>query len=139
MGHVHATTSSGNQAHQNELSGRCSAGDGTGRERSIWSVRVLPDGTLVSGDSLGNVQFWDAQHGTLLQGFARHRGPVLALAALPDGHTIFASGVDNQVGSQNLLRQLRWAAADSGPGTLFDRQTDVAHGMDNQVGALSRQ
>ena len=62
---------------------------------------MLPDGTVVSGDSLGNVQFWDAQHGTLLQGFARHRGPVLALAALPDGRTVFASGVDNQVGFQH--------------------------------------
>ena len=79
---------------------------------------MLPDGTLVSGDSLGNVQFWDAQHGTLLQGFARHRGPVLALAALPDGRTIFASGVDNQVGRQCFLCQLHLAAAEAGPGTV---------------------
>ena len=90
---------------------------------------MLPDGTLVSGDSLGNVQFWDAQHGTLLQSFARHRGPVLALAALPDGRTIFASGVDNQVGSQFFMGQLLWAAAESGPGTL---STDVACSMDSR-------
>ena len=100
---------------------------------------MLPDGTLVSGDSLGNVQFWDAQHGTLLQGFARHRGPVLALAALPDGRTIFASGVDNQVGSspQCFLGQLHWAAAVSGPGTFEDRQTDIACCLGNQAGVWS--
>ena len=37
---------------------------------SVWGLRVLRDGvTLVSADSLGNVQFWDARYGTLKQSF----------------------------------------------------------------------
>ncbi len=33
----------------------------------VWRVLVLPDGTLVSADSDGAVQFWDGRFGTLLQ------------------------------------------------------------------------
>ena len=58
---------------------------------------VLPDGTMVSGDSSGRLQLWDAQHGTLLQAFSQHKADVQALAASTDGNTIFASGIDVQV------------------------------------------
>ena len=33
----------------------------------VWQLLVLPDGTVVSGDSEGAVQFWDGRFGTLLQ------------------------------------------------------------------------
>ena len=53
---------------------------------------------MVSGDSSGSVQLWDGQHGTRLQAFTQHKADVLAVAAAPDGNTLFATGIDVQVG-----------------------------------------
>lgn len=73
------------------------AGSTTEVESCIWSVLVLPDGTMVSGDSAGAVQLWDSQHGTLLQAFHQHKADVLSVAASGDGNTVFATGIDTQV------------------------------------------
>ncbi len=45
-----------------------------------------------SGDSSGNVQFWDGRFGTLLARFTQHQADVLQLAASPDGSMVFATG-----------------------------------------------
>lgn len=58
---------------------------------------VLPDGTMVSGDSTGTLQLWDGQHGTLLQAFSQHKADILAVAASKDGNIVFATGIDVQV------------------------------------------
>ena len=42
---------------------------------------VFRDGTIVSGDSLGHVQFWDGEMGTLLETFSSHTADVLTVAA----------------------------------------------------------
>ncbi len=43
-----------------------------GKEKTlIWCVKVLRDRTVISGDSLGHVQFWDARFGTLLHSFTQ--------------------------------------------------------------------
>ena len=54
-------------------------------------------GTLVSADSTGSVQFWDSQHGTLLQAYSFHKGDVNALAAAPGHSRVFSAGSDGQV------------------------------------------
>lgn len=48
---------------------------------------------VCSGDSSGNVQFWDGRFGTLLARFNQHQADVLQLAASPDGSMVFAAGV----------------------------------------------
>lgn len=63
----------------------------------VWSLLVLDDLTLVSGDSHGGLSFWHAPTGTLLQKFTHLTADVLALAVDPSNTTLFASGVDNQV------------------------------------------
>jgi U3 small nucleolar RNA-associated protein 4 len=57
------------------------------------------DGTIVSGDSLGHVKFWDAEFGILIENFASHQADVLTLAVLEDDETtmLFASGVDHKI------------------------------------------
>lgn len=65
---------------------------------TVWRLAALPDGTLVSGDSEGGVGLWDSAYGTALQRFSQHKADVTALAVTSDGNTIFASGVDAQVG-----------------------------------------
>jgi U3 small nucleolar RNA-associated protein 4 len=61
---------------------------------SIWSMVWLNSGELVTGDSFGNVQFWDTNTGTLINQFSELQAPVLALASSTDHKYVFASGVN---------------------------------------------
>eukprot|EP01041_Mallomonas_annulata_P004727 gene4727-9388_t len=63
----------------------------------IWSLVVLSDSTIVTGDSRGHVQFWDGQVGVLIATIQQHTAEVLALAVSPDETSIFASGTDSRV------------------------------------------
>jgi U3 small nucleolar RNA-associated protein 4 len=65
----------------------------------IWALKALRDGTVVSGDSMGNVQFWDGNAGTLLQSFEHNQnnGDVLDVAISYDQNKVMASGVDSKV------------------------------------------
>lgn len=75
-----------------------------GRESTVvWSLLVLSDMTVVSGDSLGHVQMWDGNVGTLLKSFACHDADVLTLANTFSEDVIFASGVDSKIVSFQAL------------------------------------
>ncbi|KAL6995333.1 hypothetical protein U1Q18_005472 [Sarracenia purpurea var. burkii] len=72
-------------------------GTGSGTDLCVWSLLALRCRTLVSADSTGSVQFWDSQHGTLLQAHSCHKGDVNALAAAPSQNRVFSAGSDGQV------------------------------------------
>jgi U3 small nucleolar RNA-associated protein 4 len=65
----------------------------------VWALHALADGTLVSGDSLGHVQLWDGNSGTLIQSFDQNdnKADVLSLAVSGNDCRVFASGVDSRV------------------------------------------
>lgn len=65
----------------------------------VWALATLSDGTLVSGDSLGHVQFWEGNTGTLEGTFDQNdnKADVLDLAVTANECKIFASGVDSRV------------------------------------------
>ena len=65
----------------------------------VWTLHYLSDGSLVSGDSLGNIQIWNGSTGTLEQSFVQNdsRADVLSLDVLHDEYKIFASGVHSRV------------------------------------------
>ena len=65
----------------------------------VWALQALADGTIVSGDSLGHVQLWDGNTGTLLQSFDQNdnKADVLSLAISANECRVFASGVDSRV------------------------------------------
>lgn len=50
-----------------------------GEQTVVWSLAVFADGTFVSGDSMGNVKFWDGIMGTQIRSFKAHRADVLCL------------------------------------------------------------
>ena len=63
----------------------------------IWTLCVMTDSTVVSGDSRGQVQLWDGATGVLMDTFRQHSADVLALVVSPGEKDIFASGVDGKV------------------------------------------
>ncbi|KAK1270101.1 hypothetical protein QJS04_geneDACA013059 [Acorus gramineus] len=70
---------------------------GSGPEICIWSLISLRNGTVVSADSTGSVQFWDSHKGALLQAHSHHKGDANALAATPSHNRVFSAGSDGQV------------------------------------------
>ncbi|KAJ7786079.1 quinon protein alcohol dehydrogenase-like superfamily [Mycena metata] len=68
-----------------------------GERTLVWSVGVLGDGTIVSGDSLGMVKFWDSRTCTQLQSFQAHGADVLCLTVDPTGTAVYTSGVDQKI------------------------------------------
>jgi U3 small nucleolar RNA-associated protein 4 len=65
----------------------------------VWTMLLLQDNTLVVGTSLGQVQFWDGETGTLTQTVVQSnsQADVLKIVANPDETKLFCSGVDSRV------------------------------------------
>ncbi|KAK2462076.1 hypothetical protein APHAL10511_006539 [Amanita phalloides] len=75
-----------------------------GERTLVWTVGVLGDGTIISGDSLGMVKFWDSRTCTQLQTFKAHGADVLCLAIDPDGKAVYSSGVDQKIAQFALVK-----------------------------------
>ncbi|KAI0034917.1 WD40 repeat-like protein [Vararia minispora EC-137] len=67
-----------------------------GERTLVWTVGVLGDGTIISGDSLGMVKFWDSRTCTQVQSLQAHGADVLCMTIGPDGTSIYTSGVDQK-------------------------------------------
>ena len=63
----------------------------------IWCVHLTKDMTIISGDSFGKTQFWDASVGTLLQSFKSHEADVLAICVSENEDTVYSSGIDSRM------------------------------------------
>jgi U3 small nucleolar RNA-associated protein 4 len=99
----------------------------------VWSLAVLDDLTLVSGDSSGTLSFWNAPTGTLLQKFSHLTADILAICVSKSNNTLFASGVDNQV------VEFRRSVAESGNATWAYSYSHRGHSHDVRALALSSQ
>lgn len=66
------------------------------KETLVWSVKCLPDGTIVSGDSTGTLRFWDGKNYTLLQRIKSHLADILDVTASADGETVISGGMDRR-------------------------------------------
>ncbi|KAL6229924.1 hypothetical protein BDW75DRAFT_234814 [Aspergillus navahoensis] len=69
---------------------------GGSKELLVWSVKCLPDGTIVSGDSAGEVRFWDAKNFSLIQRLQGHLADTLDIAVSADGETVVSGGADQR-------------------------------------------
>lgn len=82
------------------------------REQTIvWSTAVLPDGTLVTGDSLGFVTFYDSKTKVPLTDgrFQAHEkgADVLCLSVGSDGKTLYSGSVDQKISEYTLISK-KW-------------------------------
>lgn len=65
----------------------------------VWTLLLLQDNTLVAGTSLGQVQFWNGETGTLTQTVIQSnaQADVLKIVVNSDETKLFCSGVDSRV------------------------------------------
>jgi U3 small nucleolar RNA-associated protein 4 len=54
------------------------------------------ENVIVSGDSNGKTQFWDAKIGTLIRAFQSHEADILTIA-VSKNQTVFSAGVDHKI------------------------------------------
>ena len=88
------------------------------KETLVWSVKCLPDGTVVSGDSTGTLCFWDGRNYSLLQRIKSHEADILIVAVSADGQSAFSGGMDRRT---TLYR--RMAGERSGKGHRWGKIT----------------
>lgn len=82
------------------------------KEIIVWTVKCLPDGTIVSGDSTGELRIWDGKLYTLKQRIKSHRQDILSMATSTDGSSIFTGGMDRRTTVYKQVGQglkQRWA------------------------------
>jgi len=86
----------------------------------VWSITVLKDSTVISGDGRGNIQIWDGNVGVLMVNIRQHTAEILSIVASADESQIFASGVDGRVTCVRKVEQPVAETASKGPLTCGD-------------------
>ncbi|KAH0551632.1 hypothetical protein GP486_007150, partial [Trichoglossum hirsutum] len=85
------------------------------KEILVWSVKCLPNGPIVSGDSTGELRLWDGRNYTLAQRIKSHRADILDVETNADGSTIVSGGMDRRsvvykrIGTGKGHDRRRWA------------------------------
>lgn len=85
------------------------------KEILVWSVKCLPNGWIVSGDSTGTVVFWDGKHYSLSQRIHGHVADILDVVTSADGETVISGGMDRRttvyrrMGTGHAGDRRRWA------------------------------
>lgn len=64
------------------------------RETIVWSLAILKDLTIISGDSRGRITIWDGKLGAQVESFPALRADVLSLAVNEDETMFCCSGID---------------------------------------------
>ena len=90
----------------------------------VWTIKVLADQTIVSGDSSGQITFWDGRTFTRLQCIQCHVADILDLAVSADGNTVVSAGMDRK--SVFYQRPPRPTGEKSGKGGFY-RWTETLH------------
>lgn len=70
---------------------------GAPKNSLVWQVRCLPNGDIVSGDSNGEVKFWDGKTYSQTQRISGHDTDCLDLVTSSDGRTVFSGSIDGKI------------------------------------------
>ena len=62
----------------------------------VWVVKCLADGTIVSGDSTGEIKIWDSSTSSLMQRIQGHSCDILTISLSVDGTTMVSGGMDKR-------------------------------------------
>jgi U3 small nucleolar RNA-associated protein 4 len=84
-------------------------------ETLVWAVKCLANGTILSGDSAGDLKIWDGNNYSLVQRLHSHEADILDIATHASGTTVISGGADRRtVAYKNIAgdkgdRSRRWA------------------------------
>jgi U3 small nucleolar RNA-associated protein 4 len=67
-----------------------------GNETLVWAVKCLPNGTILSGDSAGDLKIWDGNNYSLVQRLHCHEADILDITMNANGSTIITGGADRR-------------------------------------------
>ncbi|EXJ63639.1 uncharacterized protein A1O5_11400 [Cladophialophora psammophila CBS 110553] len=90
-----------------------------GNNSVVWTVKCLPSGAILSGDSSGELKIWDSKNYSLVQRLKSHKADILDIATSASGDAIFSVGVDR--------RTVTYRMAPLHSGTQRTRWAEVAH------------
>lgn len=65
------------------------------KETIVWSLAILRDFTIISGDSRGRITIWDGKQGTQIDSFLVLKSDILAIAVNDEETTFCCSGIDS--------------------------------------------
>ncbi|XP_047993070.1 U3 small nucleolar RNA-associated protein 4 homolog isoform X2 [Leguminivora glycinivorella] len=71
----------------------------------VWSLAVLSDNIVASGDSLGRLTFWDSAMGDQIESYKTHKADILAVAVSENEEQIYCSGVDPMIMSYQKVEK----------------------------------
>ncbi len=80
----------------------------------VWALKCLPDGTIMSGDSSGELKIWDAKTFSCTQRLKTHQADILDIVSNAKGDLVFTVAVDRRtvaykpIASQQGRRAQRW-------------------------------
>jgi U3 small nucleolar RNA-associated protein 4 len=86
-----------------------------GNETLVWAVKCLANGTILSGDSAGDLKIWDGNNYSLLQRLHCHQADILDITTNANGSMIITGGADRRTVAYKLAageegaRTRRWA------------------------------
>ena len=67
-----------------------------GNETLVWAVKCLPNGTIVSGDSAGDLKIWDGENYSLVQRLHCHEADILDITTNANGSRVITGGADRR-------------------------------------------
>ncbi|PPQ98963.1 hypothetical protein CVT24_003459 [Panaeolus cyanescens] len=105
-----------------------------GERTLVWTVGVLGDGTIVSGDSLGMVKFWDSRTCTQLHSFQAHGADVLSMTISPEGKALYTAGIDQKIVQFTLIKT---SSTEKGPFSTRWTQTTSRRMHSHDIRALA--
>lgn len=90
-----------------------------GNETVAWAVKCLPDGTILSGDSTGELKIWNSRNYSLSQRLKTHQADILDISTSFNGDMIFTVGVDR--------RTVAYMPTGNAAGAKFQRWAELSH------------
>jgi U3 small nucleolar RNA-associated protein 4 len=66
------------------------------KETLVWAVKCLPNGDIVSGDSTGEVRFFEGRNYSQVQRISGHDADILSLVVSKDGNYVYSAGMDRR-------------------------------------------
>jgi U3 small nucleolar RNA-associated protein 4 len=90
-----------------------------GGKSIVWALKCLPDGTILSGDSFGELKIWDSKNFSCIQRLKTHQADIQDIVTNAKGDLVFTVAVDRRTTAYKPIVQ--------GQGKKTQRWTRLMH------------